>query len=289
MLTLAAGDYTLVLAPTRGGSILRFDWRGRPILRPATGDTILDVASFPLVPFCNRIAHGCFYFQGRRIVLEPNYPAADQRYPLHGFGWLSSWSVHALSSTTALLRHDWPGGAWPWPYRAWQRFNLRPDGLQIELSVRNLAADAMPVGLGFHPYFPIDAGTIYHGLHRGEWQTDAECLPTHLVMHPQPVDWWHGQALATRPVDTVYSNRHGPLTLFAHDRGVRIALLPAPALRHTVIYVPKGTGFACIEPVSQRTDQCNASPDDTDHRLLSPGESFAVRMVIRASSLFVRL
>ncbi len=59
-LTLEAQGYRLELAPERGGSVLRLDWRGEPLLRPLCGNTIFDVASFPLVPFSNRIARGRF-------------------------------------------------------------------------------------------------------------------------------------------------------------------------------------------------------------------------------------
>ncbi|MCW1429491.1 hypothetical protein [Novosphingobium sp. JCM 18896] len=37
MLTLAAGDYALALAPERGGAVLRFDWHGRSLLRQSHG------------------------------------------------------------------------------------------------------------------------------------------------------------------------------------------------------------------------------------------------------------
>ena len=49
--TLAAGDYRLQLDPKRGGAVTMFEWRRQSVLRPACGPTILDVASFPRVPF----------------------------------------------------------------------------------------------------------------------------------------------------------------------------------------------------------------------------------------------
>jgi aldose 1-epimerase len=179
-LDLAFDEYRLVVAPGMGGSLVRFDWRGLPILRPSPGTNILDVACFPIVPFSNRIANGRFDWQGRRVGIAPNFPGSNHPHPLHGFGWLSSWHVSDSSRTTAVLEHVYPGGEWPWPYRAELVYALDERGLRASLSLTNLADTAMPAGVGFHPYFPRDTGTIYRGLHCGEWRNDGDCLPLSL-------------------------------------------------------------------------------------------------------------
>jgi Aldose 1-epimerase len=53
--------------------------RAQPLMRPTTGDAILDVACFPLVPFSNRIADGNFSWEGQEIVLQPNFPGRAHR------------------------------------------------------------------------------------------------------------------------------------------------------------------------------------------------------------------
>ena len=52
---------------------------------------MLDAASFPLVPYVNRIRDGRFTFRGREVRLAPNM--AGDPSPLHGQGWLSPWTV----------------------------------------------------------------------------------------------------------------------------------------------------------------------------------------------------
>jgi aldose 1-epimerase len=279
MLALSAGDYELTLAPERGGSILRLDWRGEPLMRPACGPSILDVACFPLVPFSNRIAHGRFFADGREVSLRPNLPDIDHSHPLHGFGWLAQWSVADSTPRSATLLHDYTAGEWPWAYVASQSFQLDENGLTILLCVTNLGISAMPSGLGFHPYFPRDPDTRYVGFHRGEWRNAHDCLPTELSLSDEPRDWWDGQPVSSRTVDTVYVGRTGALCLAWPSRGISLRVMPSPQLDHTHVFTPPGSDFFCVEPVSHAT---NAIHSPGAMKWLAPGETFAVNMRLEA-------
>ena len=280
MIGLAAGDYRVELAPDRGGSILRFDWRGEPLFRPACGPSVLDVACFPLVPFSNRIAEGQFRADGRTIQLRPNMPGSDHPHTLHGFGWLARWRVVTADVSAAVLEHTHDGGEWPWRYRAQQRVALDEGGLTIELSVTNLGNTPMPAGLGFHPYFPRTEATIYRGLHRGEWQNDDSCLPVSLTERSGPADWWDGLPVSGRAVDTVYTDRSGTLSIEWPERGIALAIQPGENLPHTVVFSPRDQDFFCVEPVSHMTDAHNRSHHVGGLRWLDPNEAFAVKMVL---------
>lgn len=282
MIELSAGDYRLQLSPERGGSILRLDWRDKPLLRPVCGPGILDTACFPLVPFSNRIAHGQFRLGAVDVSLSPNFPGSDHPHPLHGFGWLAQWEVIDAGQSRVVIRHDWPGGEWPWPYRAEQVFSISPEGLSVELSVTNLGSTAMFAGLGFHPYFPRDADTVYHGLHRGEWKTGEDCLPLALDEAPVARDWWAGQPVGTRSVDTVYSGRVSPLAIEWPSRGHAITLSPSDNLPDTVVFTPCGETFFCVEPVNHRTDLINAAPEARRALLLEAGQTCTVTMQLSA-------
>lgn len=285
MLHLAAGDYRLSLDPSCGGSIARFAWRDQPLMRPSCGPSVLDSGCFPLVPFSNRIAHGRFTAHGQPRQIAPNFPGSDHPHPLHGFGWLAAWDVIAAERDSAELEHCQPAGEWPWSYRARQRFRLDPDGLSLQLSLVNLGTDAMPAGLGFHPYFPCDPDTLYLGLHKGEWHNDADCLPQSLDEAATPQDWWQGHPVATRQVDTVYTGRNGPLRILWPNRRLRLDIIPCAELPFTVVYTPAGAAFFCVEPVSHMTDAINRPEPGSGLRWLAPGTSFTVAMRIQASAL----
>jgi aldose 1-epimerase len=282
MLTLSAGDYELTLAPERGGSVLRFDWRGEPLMRPACGPSILDVACFPLVPFSNRIAYGRFVAEGREVALSPNFPERSRSHPLHGFGWLAAWSVADCGPHSATLLHDCTADEWPWPYVASESFSLDEDGLTVLLSVTNLGVSAMPCGLGFHPCFPLQRETLYHGLHRGEWRNDGDCLPVALNRQDAPADWWHGRPVTTREVDTVYTERAGHLEIAWPERRLGLTLEPSDNLGFTVVYVPAGEDHFCIEPVSHMTDAVNRTGNGTGLAMLGPGAVMSAELRVKA-------
>lgn len=271
---LVVGDYRLVVAPSRGGSLLAFTWRGQPLLRTAQGQGILDAACFPLVPFCNRIAHGRFEWRGRRVLIAPNFPGSDHPHPLHGFGWLSPWRVAHFDAQRIVLAHEHDGGEWPWRYRAELEYALDDEGLRAALSLTNLSDQPMPAGIGFHPYFPRTAATRYHGLHRGEWQNDADCLPQRLVEYADARDWWNGAPVGTRIVDTVYSGSHPEHRIDWPDRGLAVRMHCSPVFASSTILVPEEDWF-CVEPVSHHTNAVNLRGVAVGPVELTPGESLA--------------
>jgi len=258
-LELSAGDFAVTIAPEVGGSLLSFTWRGEPLMRTAAGPGVLDAACFPLVPFSNRVAHGRFGWEGRAVRLEPNFPGQDHPHPLHGFGWLTAWDVLETTQTSALLEHRYPGGEWPWPYFARQTVTLRESGLQLSMTIENLSEWSMPAGLGFHPYFPRNDQTMLRARHRGEWQNSVDGLPVRLVEAGAAIDWWHGQPVGSRPIDTVYADRQGDMVIEWPDRGLSLAIRCSPELSQTAIFVPEADWF-CVEPVTHRSDALNGGP-----------------------------
>lgn len=284
-LEIAAGDYRLIAAPARGGSILSFTWRGQPVMRETEGEDILDVACFPLVPYSNRIAGGRFPWRGREVVVPVNWPAVDPRNPIHGYGWLSAWEVAAASADRLRLIHDHDGAAWPWPYRAELLYALGEAGLTVRLALTNTGSEPMPAGLGFHPYFPRDAQTRYIGLHRGEWQRGDDPLPTVLDQRAEAADWWDGEPVGARVLDTVFAGREGPLRIVWPERGMAVTIAPSPALGHTAVYVPGDADWFCVEPVSHLTDALNGRDPEAPMAALEPGDTIAAEMHLGAEPL----
>lgn len=280
-LALAAGDYDLILQPQTGGSVGRFAWRGEPVLREACGPDVLDSGHMPLVPFSNRIAGGCFTVDGRTVRLPLNRRSADPVNTLHGYGWLSRWQVAEAGADHARLVHDHDAGDWPWSYRAEQMFRLTPDGLAMTMTLHNRSDSAMPAGLGFHPWFPRNAESRYHALHAGEWQTAADNLPASLTLSDAPRDWWQGQPVGSRIVDTAYQGRLGAIAIDWPDRGMALTMTPSDNLPFTVVYVPEGDDYFCVEPVSHLTDAINRGGMD----LLAPGETMAVSLVLAVAGV----
>jgi aldose 1-epimerase len=275
---LAAGELRLMLAPEAGGSIASFThaWteQGRPRelhwLRGADAEGLarrnpLAMASFPLVPFCNRIREGRASFGGREIRFPPNHPAADSPHPLHGIGWLRPWQVLSAGPRDAELGLEVAASeAWPWRFSARQRFVLAATGLQVTMTLTNEDTAAMPAGIGHHPYFPHEPGTRITLPVDGMWNTDAEVMPTGLSRSGVVETLRNGTEVAALDLDNNFTGwQHTSTVAWPADRHgpARQLVMTAQApLDFFVVYSPAGFDHFCAEPVSQCTDWLNLLP-----------------------------
>jgi aldose 1-epimerase len=303
LVVLAAGELQVVLAPQAGGSIASFTrrWReGRSQrelhwLRPATASGLaacnpLDMASFPLVPFCNRIRDGRASFEGREIRFPPNHPSEDAPHPLHGIGWLRSWRVASAAPTQAELALEVRATeAWPWRFSATQQFRLDPNGLSVTMTITNDDTAPMPAGIGHHPYFPHHAGTRITSPAHAMWRGDAEVMPVDLQTTGAVERLAQGVQLSELDLDNNFVGwqHHTRIDWPADLHGPQRSLLmeaDAP-LDYFVLYCPKGYDYFCAEPVSQCTDWLNLLPQYGREPLggarIEPGQTLAVRFTLR--------
>jgi aldose 1-epimerase len=280
-LILSCGSLGLELSPSIGGAISSFAWTGggsrTPILRERHTllENVLDAASFPLVPFVNRIRGGCFEFRGRQVCLSPNMPGDSN--PLHGQGWLNPWRVESSSESEAVLVFHNQPGEWPWAYEARQIIRLVGDSLHLRLTCRNSSDEPMPCGLGIHPYFPCGAETKIQTEVEFVWTVDEQVLPVARMpavgrydISDCPVcghgldngyDGWCGRALFTDP--------DWPFEL----------ILSSPQARFFQLYSPEQGGFFVAEPVTHANAALNAPMWDWASlgiQVLQPGEEMAL-------------
>ncbi|MEI7873157.1 MAG: aldose 1-epimerase [Alphaproteobacteria bacterium] len=283
LLSLRAGELAVDLAPSSGGSIVRFTVGDlTDVLRPASAAAIAsgrgnDASCYPLVPFSNRIANGRLDIGGQEIVLKPNWPGV--LHPMHGDGWAGSWDVerHDAHSAELTYVHDGRDG-WPFRYRARQSFRLEGDRLVVGMSIENLEDRAVPAGLGLHPFFTREPDTELTCRVDGVWRADAEVLPVDRIAVPPEWDF-----AVSRPVDGVvldncFDGWNGRATIRWPRHALGLALEATEPFRHLVIYVPKGRPFFCVEPVSHANGAVARS-------LLPAGTTLAGEIVFRPFSL----
>ena len=275
---LRAGAMRLALRPDLGGCIAGLWHHGVPVLRSTEPERLALVrkaASYPLVPYSNRIAQGRFSWQGRPYQLALNFD--DSPHPLHGVGWQSCWQVEAPQGPSGpaevalTLAHHADDG-WPFDFHARQIFQLGPSSLRCELTITNTDQRAAPVGLGWHPYFPRRARSRLHAECSGRWELDALKLPTQLV--PQPgVD----ADVAHLAYDHCFEGWSGP----ARIRDERFMLTLRSSLARLVIYTPPDADFFAVEPVSHVTNAINQpAPSALGLVTLQPGQSHQAWMTL---------
>ena len=283
MIGITAAGYQIVVAPEVGGSIAAFSRDGRDILRGSRSPAgPLECGCFPLVPYCNRIRDGTFLFRGKRVTIAPNMTGDPS--PLHGDGWLSPWTVEHQDEAVARLYFAHQAGEWPWKYEARQTFRLSADGLEAEISCRNLSDEPMPCGLGFHPYFPCDSATRIETGVEQVWEVDQHVLPTAIA----PATGRYaldGQAACGRDLDNGYGGWSGDMRLIAGDGSVM--RMTSPDARFFQIYSPAGGEMLAAEPVSHANAALNEPEEswpDLGLRVLAPGETMRLRMDLSLAS-----
>jgi aldose 1-epimerase len=257
----------------RGGAVREFRKAATHLFRPTpptASDDPFQFACFPMVPFVNRISNGRFVQAGREVRIDPNWDADP--HPLHGQGWRAAWQIRERSASSAVLTFEGGGDEWPWPYRCEQLFDVRHDGLTINLAVQNQAKTLMPAMIGLHPYFP---------------QTHEARLEAHL-----PRVWRKGQNLAVEEIDTPmgwqcrparavtgialdHSFSHWPGTANIAWRDHRLNMR-ATNCGHLHIYTPPDRDFFCLEPQTAAAGAFNR--DGSELAMLEPGVRLSIQV-----------
>lgn len=280
---LASGPLDLVIAPAAGGAIARFDWiegdKRTPILRGCEGspENILDAASFPLVPYVNRIRGGAFVFRGRQVVIAPNMPPDPS--PLHGQGWLAPWAIESSEDAEAVLVYNHEAGEWPWAYQARQTFHLDPEGLSLSLTCRNLSPDPMPCGLGQHPYFPCTPETRLDTKVTHAWTIDEDVLPVEKVPAEGPFDL-KNRAVCGQGLDHGFGGWGGSARIRTPGMPFEIQM-SSPQAHFFQLYSPVEGGLFVAEPVTHGNCAMNAPEDKWEElglRVLEPHQEMTLDM-----------
>ena len=282
--TLSSGSLTLTLAPAKGGSVTRFDYRASggtqiQVFRGTEGlpDSIVAYSSFPLVPYVNRVRGGRFAFRGREVTLTPNLPGYPS--PLHGQGWLAPWEVARLEQAEAELRFVHEPGEWPWRYEARQLFALDEGGLAMSLSCTNLSNEPMPCGLGHHPYFPCTPQTRIDTGVESAWTVDENVLPVERVPAEGRYDL-RNRLVCGQGLDNGFGGWSGRARI--EDPSLPFAIeMSSPGARFFQIYSPPSGGLFVAEPVTHANGALN-EPEEAWQalglRVLDPGESMELTM-----------
>ncbi|MED5620801.1 aldose 1-epimerase [Ideonella sp. BN130291] len=269
---MRAGDLRLALRPDLGGCIAGL-WLGElPVMRsadPAALASVRDSASYPMVPYSNRLGYRRFQWLGQAYTTVENFP--DMPHSLHGVAWQRPWTVVSQSDGEAVLAYEHqPDAHWPFAFTVHQRFQLSPTTLRLEMEVRNEAPHPAPVGLGWHPYFPKRQRSRLHVEISERWEAGDTKLPTRRV--PQPgID----ADVAHLDFDHCFDGWTGA----ARIRDEQLSLRLAASLDRLVVFTPPHEPFFAVEPVSHVNNAINmAEPAQHGLRVVGPGESTSAWM-----------
>jgi aldose 1-epimerase len=271
---LHAGALRLALRPDLGGSIAGLCHSETPILRstePARLESARQSASFPLVPYSNRLGYRRFRWKGHDYTTQANF--GDSPHSVHGIGWMREWDVvsHSAIDLSLRLRHE-ADADWPFAFEATQFFSLSPQSLVAQMVITNTSELAQPVGLGWHPYFPKRGRSRLHIECSDRWDCDAAQLPVRKVTQ-SGID----SDVAHLDFDHGFEGWKGP----ARIRDEKFSLQLRSSLPYLVVYTPQDKDYFCVEPVSHVGNAIHmADPAAHGLRTLQPGESFEASMTL---------
>jgi aldose 1-epimerase len=112
-----------------------------------------------LAPWPNRLADGRYEYNGIRAQAALDEP--ERRNAIHGLVRWLPWTLQTRHQNQLSLRlqlHPSPG--YPFSLLLEMEYHVGRDGLTVTTKARNLEAEAIPFGLGFHPYLTAGPETV---------------------------------------------------------------------------------------------------------------------------------
>ena len=248
-----------------GGGLASFDalvdgaWR--PLMRPTelgAATVPFDLACILMLPWCNRIFGGGFSHAGRRYELAPTLPT--ETLPLHGNGFTQPWTPREATGQRLELELE-TDAIKAFHYRATASYALEGSALQMELVVRHLGAEAMPYGLGFHPWFvrEPDVTLLAPATHYGQVDESVRPQGWRAAGAEPGRDYRAAAPLPQGFTDNPFSGWNGEAEISWPSRGLRLALRASETLAANYhLFAPDpDCGFFCFEPVSHLIDEHN--------------------------------
>lgn len=234
------------------------------LLRPTPSGGLHDpeqCASFPLLPWSNRIRDGVLEFGGRRWQLQRNGVDGSA---IHGAARQVPWQAVDRDGTSVLLRldsGDVVGTNFPWRFRAEIGYRLAGDTLAVDTRLENADGQAFPAGFGHHPYFVRALGPG-SGAGRGGpvlgipaarmYLLDAGLADAASVPVDARCDFRVPRPVGSVALDDALTDLEPgvPIRWRYPDRGVEVTMTCDPVYSHVVVYAPAGAGHLAIEPVT---------------------------------------
>lgn len=235
-----------------------------------------------LAPWANRLDEPAFYANGQRFAFDLDLGnvrgpvfihgllanAPDWRVTAIGADEHQAWVTSTLDFAADLRRMR----QFPFAHTIDMTHRLRDCALEVETRIHNLAAQPMPVSIGFHPYLkltdsPRDEWMVSVGA-RSEWLLDERKFPTGerrpiKALFPDPT----AVALKDFDLDHVFGDlvgdAEGNATMTVKGRTQELDVVTGPNYRASVVYAPAqpapgvDRNFICLEPMAAITNAMN--------------------------------
>jgi aldose 1-epimerase len=256
-----------------------------------------------LAPWGNRLDESAFWANGKKYLLNPGLGNLQLiPLPLHGVLVTSPlWTVtetaadaHSAHVTSKLEFWRYPElmAQWPFAHEYEMTYRLADGVLEVRTTVTNLSREAMPLVIGFHPFYRIP------DIPRDEWMahvpaqqaviTDARLIPTG---EWKPMDLPDPFPLKGRTLDNGYRDLtrddEGRAVFSIEAGGKKVEALFGKNYPAAVVWEPAGREFICFEPMAGITDAVNLNHAGKypDLQTVPAGGKWTESFWIRASGI----
>jgi aldose 1-epimerase len=277
----AAHKTEVAIAPSFGNMAYEMKVNGKNILfLPAAN--IADLKAKPalagvpfLWPWANRIDGDAYWANGKKYLLNPdlgNFRYDGNHKPIHGLLAFSPlWQVTKLeadaksarvTSRLEFAKHPELMAQFPFAHTVEMTYRLADGVLEVETALLNHSAEAVPVAVGYHPYFQL------HDTPRDEWQVHLAAREQYVlsnVLIPtgerKPNPFHNPQPLQGTQLDNVFGGLvregDGRAHFSVTGKKEKISVIYGPKYTVAVVYAPPGKSFICFEPMAAITNAFN--------------------------------
>jgi aldose 1-epimerase len=208
---------------------------------------------FVMLPFADRFANNTLAWPKANVRVAP----AGAPAWLHGWGLRSAWHVeHAHERYCTLTYAFTAAPEWPWSWQARFTFELDACGITQTLVALNTSDEPMPLGLGFHPYFPIADGVHAVAEATAPWApacTERQDGNLSVTLK--------GDALPTDTFTWFCETDGSARVRIDYPGTFRRVTLTSPQASHLVVHYRAGERYLCLEPCTHRAGQLDPKRD----------------------------
>jgi aldose 1-epimerase len=294
-LTDSAHGIEVSICPSIGNIAYDMRAHGQPILMspPKLGEWNQkpSQAGIPFLgPWANRLDGDAYWANGKRFLVNPGVVEIRRDangLPIHGLLlFASAWQVtrlHAddqaaeVTSRLEFWKHPEWMAQFPFAHSIQMTHRLAGGVLEVRTSIENHSLEAMPLVIGFHPWYqipetPRDQWKVHLPV-REHYTLSQKLIPTG---ETTPVDLPDPTPLAGRQLDDVFGNvdAHSEFSLEANGRKISVRF--GPKFPIAIVYAPHTRDVVCFEPMTGLTNGFNLDHEGLFKNLQSipPGESW---------------
>jgi aldose 1-epimerase len=253
-----------------------------------------------LAPWANRLDGEAFYANGKKYILNRGLGNIRGDLPIHGLlSGSSAWSVvsmkadrrgAAVTSRLEFWRYPDLMAQFPFAHTIEMTYRLRDGALEVETVIRNHSQEAMPVSVGYHPFFQVyDAPREKWKLHlpaREQMVLTGALVPTG---ERKPVKFADPLPLEGVYFDDVLTGlirgADGRAEFWLQGEKQRVSVIFGPKYTTCVLFAPKGRNFVCFEPMAAITNAMNLAQAGIYKELqtIPPGGEWRETFWVRAA------